>query len=445
MKDRPAIARSLNWPRVNRAVLLGSSLLLMVAASQWGMLWLAALYLQAGRIPDTTSPEAVVGAIAILMALVAMLLFDARRPRSAPDFTGWFLGLFLFAGIIGEVMRPDQRLGNVSTFLSIGAYYLVGVAIGRVAATTDGRLPMLRGLLAIYTFWYVGIAYFLGSGDLGFFGVLPGTGLMRLEFREGFTATELPIYVGFQFPILLYTIFVTRSPLLRLWAFILGLCAAALVAATVSAAALTGLALVLLLFLAAHWRTKRNATISPLAVLVGVGTLAVAGAVAWATLGAIVGSVESKLHDMSVGEGARGKTYRELVHDIATHPLGIGKGRFVETNNFSWLGEGVYPHQNLLGIGAELGIPALVLFVAFALAAVIVLGRCALAGPARYSRPLRMLATAVLAIFVYQQFRGLFQDTWGVRETYLWLGVGMGAILTPITRSRTTVPGARTE
>jgi O-antigen ligase len=406
------------------------------------MLWLAATYLQAGRIPDTTSPEAVIGAIAILMTLVTTLLFDTRRPRPAPDVTAWFLGLFLFAAILGEVVRPDLRPGNVSTLLSIGAYYLVGVAIGRIVAMRDGRLPMLRGLLSIYTVWYLGIAFFLASGDLGFFGVLPETGLRRLEFREGFTATELPIYVGLHFPILLYTIFVARSPLLRLWAFMLVLCAATLVAATVSAAALTGLGLVLLLFLVARWRTRQNATISPFAVLAGIGTLAVACGVAWMTLGPILGSVGSKLQDMSVGESARGKAYGQLIHDIATHPFGIGKGRFVETNDFSWLGEGIYPHHNLLGIGAELGIPAMALFGAFVLAAVVALGRRALSGSARYSRHLRMLATAVLAIFVYQQFRGLFQDTWGVREAYLWLGLGIGTILTRSTRPGTAAPEA---
>ncbi|MBX3590983.1 MAG: hypothetical protein KF755_08750 [Burkholderiaceae bacterium] len=428
---------------VRRSRILGAILLTMVAASQWGMLWLAAVYLRIGRIGHMLSPEAAVGLLAILAAVATLLVFDPRIARSAPDFTGWLLAAFLLVAIFGEIARPDLRLGNVSTFLSIGAYYLVGMSIGSMAAQRDGQLPMLRGLLAIYTIWYAGIAFFLAVGDLGFYGVLPGSGLPRLEFREGFTATELPIYVGFQFPVLLYAMFTSNSAPTRLWAFALSLCAVALVAATVSAAAIAALVLALLLFVLARQRSRHAAE-----VLLAFAFVAVpigAAALLWAPLGGIIDSASEKLGNLFAGEGLRARIYGELIHDITTYPMGIGKGRFVETNNFSWLGEGVYPHHNLLGIGAELGVAAMVLFATLVVTAIVVLGRRALGDPARHGQRFRMLVTVALAIFAYQQFRGLFQDTWVVRETYLWLGLGTGAVLTRVARSAPTKSPARAQ
>lgn len=425
------------WPLLRRSSVLGVILLTMVAASQWGMLWLAAVYLRIGRVGDMLSPEAAVGLLAILTATATLMVFNPRVPRSGSDVTGVLLAAFLLVAIVGEVVRPDLRLGNVSTFLSIGAYYLIGMAIGGMAARRGGQLPMLPGLLAVYTVWYAGIAYFLTVGDLGFYGVLPESGLLRLEFREGFTATELPIYVGFQFPVLLYAIFTSRSARTRLWALALALCAAALVAATVSAAAIAALVLTLLLFLLACQRTGR-ATGTLLAFAI-VTVMIVVAALAWAPVGGIIESASEKLANLFAGEGVRARIYGELIHDISTYPMGIGKGRFVETNNFSWLGEGLYPHHNLLGIGAELGIPAMVLFAAFILSAIVVLGRRTLGDAGRHGRRLRMLVTVSLAIFAYQQFRGLFQDTWVVRETYLWLGLGTGAVLARVARAAPAV------
>lgn len=443
MSAAAQIVGSPRWPLVRRSSILGAILLTMVAASQWGMLLLAAVYLRIGRIGHMLSPEAAVGLLAILAAVATLLVFNPRVARSGHDVTGWLLAAFLLVAIVGEVVRADLRLGNVSTFLSIGAYYLVGMSIGGMAAQRGGRLPMLPGLLAIYTIWYAGIAFFLAIGDLGFYGVLPESGLLRLEFREGFTATELPIYVGFQFPVLLYVMFTSRSAPTRLWALALALCAVALVAATVSAAAIAALVLALLLFVLARQRSGHaaGALLAFAAVAVPIG----AAALAWAPLGGIVDSASEKLGNLFAGEGLRARIYGELIHDITTYPMGIGKGRFVETNDFSWLGEGVYPHHNLLGIGAELGIAAMALFAALVVTAIVVLGRRALGDPARHGQRFRMLVTVALAIFAYQQFRGLFQDTWVVRETYLWLGLGTGAVLARVARSAPTEPPARVQ
>jgi hypothetical protein len=405
-------------PLILRRVALGMAMLCVVAGSQWGMLLLAALYLRAGRVESTTSPELFAGVAAIALAALVVRL---RSAGGARDNVLRWLFCFLAYASVTELLRPDLRLGNVTTFISIGAYYLIGTAVGHEIARRSTRLPLLPALLAIYTVWYLTMAMFLARGDLGFYGVLPDSDLMRLEFRQGFTATELPIYIGFQLPVLLNVIVTERGFGLRIWAMLLVACAVSLVVATASSAAMAAIALVLLVFLVAKVGLSLRSIVQSLGILVAGIALALA------VSGGLVASVEGKLLNFSVGEGVRALIYTELVTDIVEHPLGIGKGRFVETNNFSWLGEGVFPHQNLLGIGAELGIPALLLFVGFVITTILVLGRTLSAQNAT-AVTLRMLAATVLAMFLYQQFRGLFQDTWVIRETYFWLGLGVGTL-----------------
>lgn len=403
---------------ITRRVALSTAMLCIVAGSQWGMLFLAALYTRAGRLADIISPEALAGLTAILLAV---LVLRVRGNQPTQDATLRWLFCFLAYACVSELLRPDLRIGNITTFISIGAYYLIGAAIGHDVAQRDARVPLLPALLGIYTAWYLTMLVFLARGDLGFYGELPGSQLLRLEFREGFTATELPIYVGFQFPVLLYVIAATRAPVLRLWAAMLAACAIVLVAATVSSAAMAAIGLVLMVFLVANGGLSLRSIVRSFAVLV------VAVVLAALVSGGLVESVREKIENFAMGEGIRALIYTELVADIIEQPLGMGKGRFVESNNFSWLGEGVFPHQNLLGIGAELGVPALVLFLGFIITAILSLGK-ALSQRSGYPVRLRMLAATVLAIFLYQQFRGMFQDTWIIRETYFWLGLGLGAL-----------------
>lgn len=394
-------------------------MLCLVAGSQWGMLVLAGVYLHDDRMVSRTSPEAVAGLLAIILALLVVRVRSRSHLKADAVFL-WLAG-FLVVACVGEVLRPDLRLGNVSTFISIGAFYLVGSAIGHDLSVRRAMLPLAPALLVIYSIWYLWILYFFMTGDLGFFGGLPGSDIARFQFRDGFSATEIPIYIGFQLPILICILATTGW--LRIWAGLLLCSALALVGASASFGAMAATGLVFLVFLVSFrglsWK----------AILLSAGVLAVTILVAMSVSQGLVNSVNQKILDFSVGEGVRALIYTQLVTDIVDDPLGIGKGRFVETNNFSWLGEGVYPHNNLLGIAAELGVPALVLFVLFLCSAVSRLARVALDDNHPLGYPARMFVAAVLAMMVYQQFRGLFQDTWVIREMYFWLGLAMGMIV----------------
>jgi hypothetical protein len=390
------------------------------------MLWLARTYLQdVARDDEVLSLEPVLGALAIGLALLTGHLGSRAGKTDAPptDRVGPWLFAFLAVCITGELLRADRELGHISTFVSIGAYYLVGRAVGSWFAREHALMPVLPSLLTVYTLWYVGLFAFYVHGDLGFFGELPDSHVPRLEFRSGFTATELPIYVGFQLPVLGYALLAPHGAALRLWALVLFACGAALIYLSASVAALTALLLVTALALMAR-RGLSLTVLVRIAFIVGA-----AGALLLVLTGEIVEATEEKLLAFVSSEGIRALIYAELLSIIDSEPFGIGKSRFVLTNSFSWLGEGVFPHNNVLGIGAELGVAAMLLFVMVCLVAAVSLSKFALLRRPEVSTRTRLLVSVALGIFVYQQFRGLLQDTWVFRETYFWLGAGMSVVL----------------
>jgi hypothetical protein len=384
------------------------------------MLVVAAIYVQQGRLESMVTPEAVTGVIAIALALLVLRLYP--RPGQKDPVFPWLLAFLVYASV-SELVRPDLRLGNVSTFISIAAYYLIGRTIGSDVVRGEAvRIPATRILLGIYACWYLAMLIFMIRGDLGFYGVLPNSNLARLQFSDGFRATEIAIHVGFQLPVLLYVLLNVRSPIQRMIAILLMICATVFVTATASVAALLAIAIVLLVFLFARiGLSMRTLAIAAVAsFVVGIGMVAV-------FKDGILAATEAKLEDYEAGEGARAFIYAELANYILTEPLGIGKGRFVENNTLSWSDKSVFPHQNFLGIGAELGVPAMILFFGFVVSGFLVLARRAWSKVKSVPREIKMVAAVGLAMFLFQQFRGLFQDTWTFRETYFWLGLAVGA------------------
>ena len=419
--SRPWSAVPVFLPGDVRNLLLNIALLCIVAGSQYGMLILAETYLTRDRAISQVSPEAIAGFFAIGLSLMATKLF--ARARFERDAASLWLIAFLAVASLGELLRAEVRLSNIATFISIGALYLIGSAIGHEVRKRGGKLAFIGVLLAVYTLWYLWLLTFAIRGELGFFGWLPASQLRRLQFSDGYRATELAIFIGLQLPILMYVVLARVSPLLRSWATTLLIVAFSVLAATLSAAALAASALVAAIFAVA----RRGLSVR--SILRAVSILAVFVVLAMYASQGLVDSVKSKLQDFAFGEGERALIYAELALDIAENPLfGIGKGRFVETNNFSWSGVGLYPHQNFLGIGAELGVPALLLYVGFVGAATIRLCRGGLASQGDLSPGVRLVAATALAVFAYQQFRGLFQDTWMIKEQYLWLGIGVGVL-----------------
>lgn len=393
----------------------------LVAASQFGMLLVAQIYLRSGRATISPSPEALIGSVALVSALAVARVAPLRLRL---DIVSVWLLSFISVGCVGELLRPDLRLGEVSSLLSIAGYYLAGRAIGGEIAKRDFAVTIAPGLLAIYTVWYLAMVAMFISGDLGFYGYLQGSGLGRLEFRDGFTSTEIPMYVGLQLPVLLFVAMTSRGAGMRAWALVLTTCALLFVVASLSVAALISAIVVIAILFMGH-RGRGGVLNLRVVCLVAVSIVLVA------LMGQeLVESVRYKALEFALGERGRALLYAQVIDVIREQPFGIGKGRFIETSYFDVLGRGEAPHHNLLGIGAELGLPALFVFIAFVLVSLVYLWRGAFGSDPHQSRACRLLVSLALAAFVFQQLRGLLQDTWTIRETYLWLGVGVGALFT---------------
>jgi O-antigen ligase len=97
-------------------------------------------------------------------------------------------------------------------------------------------------------------------------------------------------------------------------------------------------------------------------------------------------------------------------------------------NNLGWFGDGIYPHHNVLGIAAEMGIPAASLYVVFIIAVIWYIGRRISKCNRTKQNTIGLVLMAVLGVFVYQQARGMLHDTWTLKELYFWVGFGCGVI-----------------
>src|SRR5262245_9756480 len=111
-----------------RNLLLNLALLCVVAGSQFGMLMLAETYLTQDRAASRVSPEAIAGFFAIALSLMATKFFARTRFERGVAWR-WLLA-FLVVASLGELLNAEVRLSNVATFISIGALYLIGSAIG---------------------------------------------------------------------------------------------------------------------------------------------------------------------------------------------------------------------------------------------------------------------------------------------------------------------------
>jgi hypothetical protein len=401
---------------------LGLLMILVVAGSHFGMLWLCVLYGQVGRLANTISPEPILGGVSIIF----FVFFKLQRSKDIKStrvlsFPLICLGCFCFSSIAGEILRGNSfDHSTISSFFVIFINSLMGAYLGANIAESYVRIPFLKTLLAIYLIWYVGMAFFYTTGELGFYGILPGTDRARLQFLSGFTSTEIPIYVGFHFPVLLYILL--QSKRLRNKILVLAVIASSLVlsAMTASSAVIAALLIVLIVFLS----TLYNMNFSKMAPLY---TIALAS-IALVFVGTDIGSSSIlKISDFQSGEGERSAIYQSLLDSVLRNPWGIGRGQFAATNE-SFDGSGLYPHHNLLGIGAELGAIPLFFYILFILSSTIVCIKHAFKQHHNlFLLNRRLIIATGLSIFLYQMFRGFFHDTWTFKETYFWIGVSLGA------------------
>jgi len=82
----------------------------------------------------------------------------------------------------------------------------------------------------------------------------------------------------------------------------------------------------------------------------------------------------------------------------------------------------------LLGIASQTGVPSALFYSLFIISFLIVGFRSILLGLEQKNKVLLVIAFLAFSIFVFQQFRGLLQDTWNIKEQYFWIGVLAGVL-----------------
>ena len=419
----PHCAKSLHHLQNTKGLwVISTAFILVIAGSHIGMLWLANHFLISGtRSELAVSPEQITGILAAFLLVVHF--FSDRRAYIWGGVTTSVLVAFCGFCIVGEILRPDIRIENLSTFLSFVVSYFIGIGLAPYFVQQTLVRLIFRFLILIYVIWYLGLAFFMLRGDLGFFSQLEGAfNIDRLAFRLGFAATEIPMWIGLHTSILLFLI---KGRFDAPTTFLCGLlvCVGTLVVfLTASVAAMIAFAIVFYVMISKRNVIKLKGFIG--IVIIGYPAIIIFNGI---TNNDFSISVLSKIQHLLAGDGARGAAYDYLVYLIQNYPFGIGKGRFVESNNFGWTGDGIYPHNNYLGIGAEMGWLALALYVFFIFSFLMKIG----AGIDFFYKKEVLAANilkAVIAIFIFQQFRGMLHDTWILKELYLWAGLGVGLI-----------------
>jgi hypothetical protein len=392
----------------------------VVASSHLGMLWLSYLYSQVGRLARTMSPEFLAG-IPLLIVIFLMITYRLKIPKLPYPLI--FLLCFSWVASIGELLRADnfQNLSSFISLLSVFLYAWIGFFSAKLSVNNLKLIPCSKVLFLIYCLWYLGLLFFYSTGELGFYDILPGTEKLRLAFRSGFTSTEIPIYIGFHLPVILYEWFLKRSISEQILTSILVFSAVILAYLSASAAVITAILLVFLIF---YFSLKKIQIYGILSFIVVIFFVSISISSFVFTL---ADTSIAKLMAIGEGDGERGRVYNALVEIIIHQPLGIGLHKFALQNNLSWNGQGIYPHHNFLGIGAELGLPALIFYVLFVLSSCYFLGKGAFPGKGNKRSVEMRLAIAIgLSVLVFQQFRGFFHDTWNFKELYFWVGLSLG-------------------
>lgn len=142
-------------------------------------------------------------------------------------------------------------------------------------------------------------------------------------------------------------------------------------------------------------------------------------------------SVESKLNLQYQGYGRTVLT-EYMLKLIRENPVfGIGFGQFYESNRLGWQQTKMPSHNNFLSLAVENGLVCGILYFAFIASFLWSSIRTLIALPVVARKQhfrLFWFTVAAVAIVIYQQIRGLFHDTWQIKELYIWAGLAAAGV-----------------
>lgn len=287
-------------------------------------------------------------------------------------------------------------------------------------------IPPLFIILLIY-FFVTDRIVFLTEGSVEF---------LRPQIQGGIRSTEVAIFVGLQFIYLLYCFDVSQNKIERRVIFILIIALLCLLIVLFSVGAIIGIIFVLFLKFLLFKRNKiltlwKSIFIVFITGMVGILLLPESSTVFfWEFLKEVL---QFKLNDLLETGGIRNSEYSLLWTMAIDNPVfGIGWGNFVKSNTISYTGQGSYPHNNLLGIGAENGLISAVFYSLFIFSIIIFAVWTFTKKKYLFMNKKRQnvghFFFMAFSCFVFLQLRGFFQDTWQIKEIYIWAGILVGTI-----------------
>ncbi len=365
--------------------------------------------------------------VALLGGLHFFSLILPVRPHAAMRPLLW-LGLFVGWCVLGEVLNGHSSFYNLKNPVA-----LLLIAAGSVVLFKwhwGSIYPKLRMIIYVLV---IAFSVFMGYETLG--GALEflpsGQGedlLMRYQVL-GLPSTELTLFLASQLCYLGYLLQARRAGTGSEVTLTLIVINVAGTFYSGSKGALAALFLMGLYYFRRVQLWKRLLVIGAVLVLGWTGT---------ASLSRYFSSYRLQIERQMQGtleqdetQNARIALYEAEWGAIQRYPLfGLGLGQFWENRAHDfWMGQ--VPHQNLLGIACENGIPATVFYALFIFASATGLYRAQRRLMPYISldpsiRNAALFIEASLLVFLVFQFRGLFADTWTLKEMYFLVGAAFG-------------------
>ena len=366
------------------------------------------------------SIELIVSMLLLPFAIDGFLLMLSRPSGRLPllaltCLVGWIL--------IGSIAAPPD---NVRLLLNPAGSLAITCGAASVFyrgwPSLNSKLPIIvTCVIALFGLWMLAATL---RGELVAYHTLRGESAISHEVG-GMRTTEYSLFMGTQF---CYALFLTKlGGGVRLWGYLL---AAAVLASILlisgSAGAIVGAGLVICVYVVSGGMRRRT----QLAVVALVTVL-----VLTETVGQQVEMITTKAEQMLAfdshleQETHRRMIYRDLYDTACEHPLfGIGYLTYVGKDI---LGRRKVPHQNVLGLAAQCGFPAALLLITFILTTMWTFWR----RRPRVQKPPPLIARAgffvgaCLWILIYLQFRGLFMDSFTIKEGFFAVGAGLGTLL----------------
>jgi len=402
--------------------------MLAILGSQFNYLLMSLLFPGAEARYESTgiSPEFVVGGVFLFASFLLNTQEDCRR--STRGTTNIPLAMLTMACmcILGSIVYHD---GSPRPIVTIATFVMYFLAARFLASRYMPQLASGLGNLWLTTPAFLGILiHFYFSGQIVYTAMV-ATGCLQPQISGGIRSTEVSLYVGLQVIYLAYCLSVDRNRAKK--AILLGLIAVLglLLIWLQSFAAVGGMILVAVAYLVFVGRTRGLVIGLILVLLLGFsGALLVEDS----QMEPVIFALQEKVSELNSGHGKRGKSNSILMSLASDNPaFGIGWGKFSrDAYVVGYRGQGVFPHNNILGMAAEDGLPAAAFYILF-IFSVLWSGVGGLLRDSGFSDPetarkVKRFLFMALACFAFIQWRGLFQDTWGLKESYLWAGIVVG-------------------